>query len=130
MTINDLQKWNSQIEGKGGLLSSFNQRNFLLRRVQKYLGKEQTKKVAYSIWTSKLRYGLQFYGKVRRSDLDPLSSELDKLQKAHNMLRTLEHVRVRDKVSIKSMFEKNKMLSLNQTNAQSKLTELWKSKNR
>ena len=42
------------------------------------------------------------------------------------MLRMLENKRIKDRVSIKSMLEKNKMLSVNQTNAQIKLTEMWK----
>ena len=45
------------------------------------------------------------------------------------MLRTLENVRVKDKVSIKSLLERNNMLSVNQTVAQIKLTEMWKCKN-
>ena len=47
----------------------------------------------------------------------------------NNMLRTLENVRIKDKVSIKSLLEKNNMLSVNQTSAQIKLTEMWKCKN-
>ena len=91
---------------------------------------KQLKKVADSIWTSKLRYGLQLYGQVRKSNLDPQSCELKKLQIAqNNMLRNLENVRVKDKVSIKSLLDKNQMLSVNQTMAQIKLTEMWKSKN-
>ena len=45
------------------------------------------------------------------------------------MLRTLENVRIRDKISVKSLLERNQMLSVNQTAAQIKLTEMWKSKN-
>ena len=46
-----------------------------------------------------------------------------------NTLRTLENVRVKDRVSIKSMLKKNKMLSINQMHAQVKLTEMWKATN-
>ena len=88
------------------------------------------KKIADSIWTSKLRYGLQLYGPVRQQISDPQSILMEKLQIAqNNMLRTLEKVRVKDKVSIKSLLEKNNMLSVNQTVAQIKLTEMWKCKN-
>ena len=56
------------------------------------------------------------------------TKELKKLQIAqNNMLRTLENVRIKDRVSIKSLLKKNKMLSVNQTNAQIKLLEMWKS---
>ena len=45
------------------------------------------------------------------------------------MLRTLENVRVKDCVSIKSMLERNNMLSINQMHAQIKITEMWKATN-
>ena len=54
---------------------------------------------------------------------------MEKLQIAqNNMLRTLENVKIKDKVSIKSLLNKNQMLSVNQTVAQIKLTEMWKCK--
>ena len=102
----------------------------MIRRLSNHVNKTQLKKVADSIWTSKLRYGLQLYGPTRKSNTDSQSTELDKLQIAqNNMMRTLENVRVKDKVSVKSLLEKNKMLSVNQTMAQIKLTEMWKCKN-
>ena len=129
VNITENQKWTKQISGTSGVISSLNQRNYLIRRLKNHLNKEQLKKVADSIWTSKLRYGLQLYGPVRKSDKDSQSGEFEKLQKAqNNMLRTLENVKVKDKVSIQSMLVKNKMLSVNQTMAQIKLTEMWKSK--
>ena len=55
---------------------------------------------------------------------------MDKLQVAqNNLLKSLEHVRVSDKISVKSMLEKNYMLLVNQTHAQIKLIEMWKCKN-
>ena len=81
-------------------------------------------------WTSKARYGLQLYGQVRLSEEDVLSGTMANLQQAqNNLLRTLENVRVKDKVSIKTMLSKHKMLSINQMNAQVKLTEMWKAVN-
>ena len=128
--IQDDQKWKVQIEGIGGVVSSLNQRQFLVRRMQNHLSKEQVRKVAESIWTSKLRYGLQLYGEVRKSISDPTTSQFDKLQKAqNNLMRTLENVRVKDKISIKKLLETTKMMSVNQTQAQIKLVEMWKSKN-
>ena len=130
VNISENQKWTKQISGTNGVISALNQRNYLIRRLANHVNKEQLKKVADSIWTSKLRYGLQLYGPVRKSNLDPQSCELEKLQIAqNNMLRNLENVRVKDKVSIKSLLDKNQMLSVNQTMAQIKLTEMWKSKN-
>ena len=49
---------------------------------------------------------------------------MDSLQLAqNNLLRALGNLKIKDKVSIKSMLDKNKMLSINQMNAQLKLTE-------
>jgi hypothetical protein len=126
--IQDDQNWKVQIEGIGGVVSSLNQRQFLVRRMQNHLSKEQIRKVAESIWTGKLRYGLQLYGEVRRSISDPTTSQFDRLQKAqNNLLKTLEHVRVKDKISIKKLLETTKMMSVNQTQAQIKLVEMCKS---
>ena len=61
---------------------------------------------------------------------DVKKKELESLQKSqNNLLRTLENVRIKDKVSIKSMLDKNKMPTINQMHAQVKLTEMWKSVN-
>ena len=49
------------------------------------------------------------------------------LQIAQNdLLRTMENVKIKDKVSIKSMLNNQQMLSVNQLQAQIKLTEMWK----
>ena len=61
VNISENQKWTKQISGTSGVISSLNQRNYLIRRLKNHLNKEQLKKVADSIWTSKLRYGLQLY---------------------------------------------------------------------
>ena len=73
---------------------------------------------------------MQLYGPIRKETADSHSVDLDRLQTAqNNMLRTLENVRISDKVSAKSLLERNQMLSVNQTAAQIKLMEMWKSKN-
>ena len=55
---------------------------------------------------------------------------MEKLQKAQNQLvRTMENVRVRDRKRTSNMLTKNKMLSVNQTMAQIKITEVWKAMN-
>jgi hypothetical protein len=69
------------------------------------MNKERLNKVAVSIWMSKVRYGVQLHLQVRNNDC------LDKLQKVQKkMLRTLESVKLCDKISIKSV-EKPKKLS-------------------
>ena len=45
------------------------------------------------------------------------------------MLRTLENVRISDRICTKTLLQKQKMLSINQLNAQVKLTEMWKACN-
>ena len=47
----------------------------------------------------------------------------------NRLLRTLNKTRVTDKVSIKLMLEKFKLLSVNQLSAEIKLIEVWKSIN-
>ena len=65
ITFDDNQRWNSQILGKGGILSALNQRLFVLRRLKNFVSLGSLKKVPDSIFTSKIRYGLQLLGKIR-----------------------------------------------------------------
>jgi hypothetical protein len=77
-----------------------------------------------------MRYGLQLYGEVRTQEDAKMSLELGKLPKAQNyLLRSLENVKVSDKVSIKSMLENQNMLSVNQTHAKIKILEIRRSIN-
>ena len=58
----------------------------------------------------------------------PSHKELDDLQKCQNkLLRALNGSKISEHISNKSMLIKFKMLSVNQMNAQIKLTEMWKS---
>ena len=83
--------------------------------------------MADSLLTSKLRYGLQLMGQVRWTSEDVQTGLLETLQKSQNkLLRFLNNTQIKDKVSNISMLEKHKMLSVNQLNAQIKLTEIWK----
>ena len=55
---------------------------------------------------------------------------MEQLQKSQNkLLRLLNSSKISDKISIKSMLDKHNMLSVNQINAQIKLTEMWKAMN-
>jgi hypothetical protein len=68
-----------------------------------------------------MRYELQLYGEVRTQEDTKMSLELRKLQRAqNNLLRSLENVKVSDKVSIKGMLDKQSILSVIQTHAQLK----------
>ena len=125
--IEENQQWNEQINGTGGVIKSLNKRLFFIRRLKNQIDDSRLSKIVDSIWNSKLRYGLQLYAKVRTSSECPMQSHMEKLQKTQNKLvRTLENVRIKDKNRTSDMLTKNGMLSVNQTVAQIKLTELWK----
>ena len=66
-------------------------------------------------------------GQIRWSEQESQSGLLETLQKSQNkLLRFLNNSKIKDKVSNISMLTKHKMLSVNQLNAQIKLTEMWK----
>ena len=108
-------------------LSCLNQRLYVLRRLRNFISKAALKKVANSIFMSKVRYGLQLLGKVRWSEQDPKQGDLQAIQKAQNkVLRLLNGSRLLDKINTKTLLKKVEMLSVNQINAQIKITEVWK----
>ena len=91
--IDESQKWKTQSSGKWGILSALIQRLYLINRLKNQVSKPQLRKIADSIWTSKMRYGLQLYGEVRINVEAKLTLELEKLQIAqNNLLRSLENV--------------------------------------
>ena len=86
--------------------------------------------VNQSLFISKIRYGLQLLGKVRWSVSDSSNQDNEAIQKCLNKLvRVLNNSRISDKISTKFMLSKFNLLSVNQMNAQIKLTEIWKSVN-
>ena len=130
VTIEENQKWNEQVNGTGGLIKSLDKRLYFIRRLKNQVDDSRLNKVVDSIWTSKLRYGLQLYAKVRTNNECPTSAIMENLQKTQNkLIRTLENVRLKDRNRTSDMLTKNKMLSVNQLQAQVKLTELWKAVN-
>ena len=87
-------------------------------------------KLVDGLFTSKIRYGLQLYGRVRVSEQDPENTELKSIQLVQNkLLRTLNGTRVKDKISTMPLLKNFNMLALNQLNAQMKLLEMWKAIN-
>ena len=66
----DNQQWSSYIHGKGGLLSALNSRIYIIRRMRSHLSNSSILKLVDGIFTSKIRYGLQLYGKVRMTEED------------------------------------------------------------
>ena len=82
------------------------------------------------IFNSKLRYGIQLCGKVRNLDSDPTQGFMEELQKAQNKLfHLLNNTRVNDRIKTRHIAQSLKMLSVNQMNAQVKLTEMRKAMN-
>ena len=49
--IND-QKWDSQIHGKGGLISALNSRLFVIKRMKNYLNKNAQLKLVDGLFTA------------------------------------------------------------------------------
>ena len=79
---------------------------------------------------SKIRYGLQLYGKVRFTAEDVSCANFKAIQLVQNdLLQLLNGTKVKDQVCIKSILDKFSMLSVKQLNAQIKLLEMWKSIN-
>ena len=127
VTLDFDQKWKSQIQS---VVSNLNSRLFLLRRLARSISNDILKRIAYSLYTSKVRYGLQLYGKVRLGVLDPTDTLLDSLQTTQNKFARFIHgSSLMHKISTKTIFKETDLLSINQLNAQIKLLEIWKSKN-
>ena len=120
-------KWNEHLNGKGGVISSLNQRLFLLRRLKGQLNKKSPKKVADSLFTSKIRYGLQLLGKVRVTEKDPKQNDMDSIQLIQNKLvRLLNNVKLSDRQTTRSLLKNIDLLSVNQLNSSIKLTDYGK----
>ena len=99
-------------------------------RLKSKIGLLSLKRIADSIFNSKLRYGIHLCGKVRSAESDTCQGSLEDLQKVQNKLfRLLNNSRISDKISSRSIALELNMLSVNQINAQVKLTEMWKASN-
>ena len=128
LTIDDNLDWSTQILGTGGVISALNSRLYLLKRLSSNISKDRLRRVADSLYTSKIRYGLQLFGAVRITNEQPTQALMNSLQLAQNRCaRFLNGNRLNDRVSTKSTLNELKMLSVNQINAQIKLYEVWKS---
>ena len=69
-------------------------------------------------------------GQIRWVDSDTTSKLMKDLQISQNkMLRLLNNSRISDKISTATLLTKFNMLSVNQINAQIKLSEMWKAVN-
>jgi hypothetical protein len=123
--LDEDQKWNTQISK---LISSLNSRLYLVKRLSNYISKDRLKKIADSLYMSKLRYGIQLYGNVRVSRDDPENKQLGNIQVAQNKYaRFLHGANISDKIKTEIIYKELKILSVNQMMAQIKLQEIWKS---
>ena len=126
----DDQRWKTQIHGKGGVISSLHSRFYIIKRMRSHLSMRAVMKLVDGLFMSKVRYGLQLYGKVRRNEDSPCGEDFKSIQKIqNNLMRYLAGCQLKDKVSIRSLLDKLNMVSVNQLNAQIKLLEMWKSSN-
>ena len=125
--IDDDQSWTTQITGTGGMIPSLNSRLFIIKRLSAAISRNRLHRIVDSLYTSKLRYGLQLLGKVRMNDEESTNGLLAKLQVTQNkMARFLNGTLLNDKISNKDIYSKNNILSVNQLNCQIKLNEVWK----
>ena len=84
-------------------------------------------KIVDGLFTSKINYGIQLYGKVRLSSEDPTNKNIKAIQMVQNkMARLMNGKTLKDKVHTKVLLENAKLLSVNQINAKVKLQEIWK----
>ena len=126
----DTLQWTCHINGKGGLQSALNSRLYIICRLQSHLSKKAVLKIVDGLFTSKLRYGLQLYGKVRTKESDPECNDFKAIQLIQNkLLRSLNGSKIKDMIPTSSLLSKYSMLSVNQLNAQIKLVEIWKALN-
>ena len=130
MKFEESLKWTEHIHGKGGVTSALNTRLYLIRRLKNQLHLSGLKKVADSLFVSKIRYGLQLLGKVRLTENEHSNTDLHAIQLIQNKLaRALNNVKLSDHCSTKSLLDNLGMQSVNQLNAQIKITEIWKAVN-
>ena len=70
-------------------------------------------------------------GKVRWNENDSVNQELKAIQLVQNkLLRSLNNVKISDKIRSQTLANNNNFLFVNQLNAQIKITEKWKFKNK
>ena len=125
--FNDKQNWSTQIRGQNGVVSNLNKRLFAIKRLKNHINKKSLSKVVDGLFTSKINYGIQLYGKVRLSQECPKNKDINAIQMVQNKLaRLLNNKTLKDKISTKVLIADSKLLSVNQINAKTKLQEIWK----
>ena len=54
------------------------------QRLSRIISQDRMKRIADSLYTSKIKYGIQLFGKVRLSESEPTESLLESLQITQN----------------------------------------------
>ena len=104
MNMQDDLTWSIHIKGKGGIISSLNQRLFTIMRFNNSLNKKALIKVADSLFNSNIRYGLQLLGKVEMSFNENQNQDLQDMQLVQNkMVRFFNNRRISDKIRTVSL---------------------------
>ena len=87
---------------------------FVIKRLRNELNRESLIKIADSLYTSKLMYGLAICGKIRWTEEEVITQEFKDIQKNQNkLLRYLNSTRISNMISTKSILEKFNLLSVN-----------------
>ena len=90
--------------------------------MKNHLNEKRLRKVAESIFVSKISYSLQLLGKVKSKEDQPSQIDFEKIQLIQNkMARLLEKTKISEHKTTKSIVNNINMLSVNQMNAQIKL---------
>ena len=96
ITLDQDQKWISQISN---LNSSLNSRLYLIKRLSNSISKDRLKKIADSLYMSKIRYGVQMFGNVRTKEEEAKQKTLGSIQVSQNKLaRFLNGNKLMDKI--------------------------------
>ena len=112
------------------LTAALNTRLYLIKRLSNHISKDRLRKIADSLYTSKIRYGVQLYGNVRTKEEDVEQKLLGSIQVAQNKLaRFLNGNSLMDKIHTTQIYKELNLQSVNQINAQTKLLGVWKSLN-
>ena len=86
---------------------ALNRRLFTLRRLRNHLNDASLLKLVDGLFNSKIRYGLQLMAKVRMEVQDPVSVDIENIQKVQNkLLRMLTNTKLLDMVSTAALLEK------------------------
>ena len=89
IVFNEKQNWTTQIRGPNGVVSGLNKRLFAIKRLKNYINKKSLTKIVDGLFSSKINYGIQLYGKVRITPECPINKDIKAIQMVQNKLARL-----------------------------------------